>query len=326
MDNEELKVQEPVPVEETKEVTPEATEDLAKTAENDEMAPTPPPKPARPLSPFSQSQTTLKEAFPSVEPQIIKAVLIAANGNVDQAFNALLAMSDPDYKPDYHSDPNSQRGSSQIEQDEKLARELAGEVNPQAHYSSSSRVRSGFSGRYDDERRSNDRQERSFFDDDLPEIRENLTKGFNETRTKVNSWVENLRKKIDGAAAGNNNNNNNYDDDEDYYTTNNNPSRSQLFGALGNNDRPSSERKSRGNRYYDRDPREINDDFQGISLADNSEDKPTPPPKPPRPSNVVNALGETKPKEDKQWEPIKSSEESAESKDPFFIGESDDEK
>lgn len=49
-----------------------------------------PPKPPRPLSPREQSEITLKEAFPSVEPGVVKAVLVASNWNVERAFNALL--------------------------------------------------------------------------------------------------------------------------------------------------------------------------------------------------------------------------------------------
>lgn len=49
-----------------------------------------PPKPPRPLSPKQQSENTLKEAFPSIEPGVVRAVLTASNWNVERAFNALL--------------------------------------------------------------------------------------------------------------------------------------------------------------------------------------------------------------------------------------------
>jgi CUE domain len=52
----------------------------------------PPPKPPRPLSPQKQAENTLKEAFPSIDASIIKAVLIASGGNVEPAFNALLGI------------------------------------------------------------------------------------------------------------------------------------------------------------------------------------------------------------------------------------------
>lgn len=49
-----------------------------------------PPKPPRPVSPRQQAENTLKEAFPSLEASVVKAVLVASNWNVERAFHALL--------------------------------------------------------------------------------------------------------------------------------------------------------------------------------------------------------------------------------------------
>lgn len=49
-----------------------------------------PPKPPRPVSPQQQAENTLKEAFPSLEASVVKAVLVASNWNVERAFHALL--------------------------------------------------------------------------------------------------------------------------------------------------------------------------------------------------------------------------------------------
>ena len=51
-----------------------------------------PAKPPRPLSPQQQAELTLAEAFPTVEPGVIKAILIASRGDIEPAFNALLGM------------------------------------------------------------------------------------------------------------------------------------------------------------------------------------------------------------------------------------------
>lgn len=51
---------------------------------------TPPPKPPRPLTPSQQAENTLKEAFPTIDAAVVKAVLRASGGNVEPAFNALL--------------------------------------------------------------------------------------------------------------------------------------------------------------------------------------------------------------------------------------------
>ncbi len=37
-----------------------------------------------------------------------------------------------------------------------------------------------------------------FLEDDLPQIKENVRKGFLETQTKVNRWITDFRKKLDG--------------------------------------------------------------------------------------------------------------------------------
>jgi hypothetical protein len=51
-----------------------------------------PPKPPRPVSETQQNEAILKEAFPSVEMSVIKAVLRASGGRVEPAFNALLGL------------------------------------------------------------------------------------------------------------------------------------------------------------------------------------------------------------------------------------------
>ena len=49
-----------------------------------------PPKPPRPLNPQQQAENTLKEAFPTIDVAVVKAVLMASGGRVEPAFNALL--------------------------------------------------------------------------------------------------------------------------------------------------------------------------------------------------------------------------------------------
>lgn len=59
----------------------------AKPAQPEETAPA---KPPRPLNSQQQAENTLKEAFPTIDAAIIKAVLTASGGRVEPAFNALL--------------------------------------------------------------------------------------------------------------------------------------------------------------------------------------------------------------------------------------------
>lgn len=323
MAEEELQAKEPVPEPESdvkhseednspgQEVVPSPVK-----PHDDEGPPAPPPKPKRPQSPFSEACLTLKEAFPDADDNMIRALIVASNGQMENAFNGMLAFSDPSLKPDFSAAHHPRGGGpapppmsgggggrhkSQIEQDEALARKLAQQYehgsSDRSSFSSSRRVRgSGYSGRYDDTRPSE--PERSFFDDDLPEIKENLSRGFQETRTKVSNWVTTMRKRFD------------QEDDK--------PNRPSGYGY----------ENARRTNYYDRDPAEMTDDFQGISLRD--EDQPRrhsretlpkgpPPPKPPRP--VMNAFGD----EGNKWEPLKSVNPEPIDKDPFFIGESDEE-
>ena len=49
-----------------------------------------PPKPPRPVKPEQQAESTLREAFPSIDAAVVKAVLRASGGRVEPAFNALL--------------------------------------------------------------------------------------------------------------------------------------------------------------------------------------------------------------------------------------------
>ena len=90
-----------------------------------------PPKPPRPLAPEQQAENTLKEAFPTIEAPVIKAVLRASGGRVEPAFNALLGMSDPDAaepaappQPPRPPPPTSTE-MDQLAADERYARQLA---------------------------------------------------------------------------------------------------------------------------------------------------------------------------------------------------------
>jgi hypothetical protein len=317
----------------TKSINSDKIDEVAESvgAGPDENAsPAPPPKPPRPLSPFAQAYATLKEAFPNTDVGIIRAVLVASQYDLDRAFSALLSMNDPDFKPELPPRrPSEQEQQRQMEEDEALARQLAEEDgnHRRPSHSSSRRVRtgaSGYSGRYDDAGPTE--PERSFFDDDLPEIKESFQKGFNETKVKVSSWMTNLRKKIDGEEG-----------------------QPGIFGALGgtgtprssndeyrrrSTERPSGDGRHGHDKYYDRDPAEIADDFRGISLRDDVDgaDAPAKPPRPNRP-RAVSALGDESPMVESKgttvgakWEPLKSVPPEPESdKDPFFIGDSDEE-
>lgn len=182
-------------------------------------------------------------------------------------------MSDPNYKPEEQEipppqPPRPQQPRSQVEQDELYARQLA------EHY------QSGFQGygsrlrgdppvgerRHETGLKPNelyDDREHSFFDDDLPVIKQNIQKGFQETQSKFNKWINDFRKKIDGE-----------EEDEDYPAAAGSQPRRQNFGPSQSDQlygiRKSAEqsRRSGDRERYDSDPRVLGDDFEALELRD----------------------------------------------------------
>lgn len=64
----------------------------AASSTNADASDAPPPPPPRPLTEAQKNELILKEAFPSVEIGVIKAVLRASRGQVEPAFHALLGL------------------------------------------------------------------------------------------------------------------------------------------------------------------------------------------------------------------------------------------
>ncbi|BDD55064.1 hypothetical protein MAP00_000618 [Monascus purpureus] len=307
-------------------------------------APPPPPKPPRPLSPRQQAENTLKEAFPTIDAAVVKAILVASGWNVERAFHALLGMTDPSVQeeapPPKPPRPSTSTTQRQLEEDEMYARQLA------AHYNSAPR-RSQYPDRRDEypyRQRGGgeyleEEKEYSFFDDDLPVIRENIRKGFLDTQSKVNSWVQNLRKKFEN-------------EDEDDFQDNQGrrtPSRSRGSGELS--------RRSGDRERYDADPQLLSDDFSALELRDGEAPPSRPPRRPlanpdlyksssPSPDRRKVSFQEGPPTEigssrdtpepakalstggrSSKWQPLTTVEPSPiGDNDPFSLGDSDDEK
>lgn len=199
-------------------------------------------------------------------------------------------MSDPNFKAEETPPPQpprpSQQPRSQVEQDEIYARQLA------EHYQSSyqgygSRLRGDPPAphpRRDTGLKPNelhDGKEHSFFDgittplrasipcpthtlvDDLPEIRRNIEQGFRETQTKVNRWITDFKKKLDG--------------EPDEYDKYGNPvphqEQRQNFGPSQSDQmhgvrRSAETRRSADRDRYDSDNRMLGDDFEALELRD----------------------------------------------------------
>jgi hypothetical protein len=99
----------------------------------------------------------------------------------------------------------------------------------------------------------------SFLDDDLPVIKENLRKGFVETQKTVNSWITNLKKRIDGEDLDDINQGN-----QGAAHGRNAGRTNQPYGARRSGDG----RRSGDYNRYDADPQVLSDDFGGIQLND----------------------------------------------------------
>ncbi|KAF1937603.1 hypothetical protein EJ02DRAFT_426480 [Clathrospora elynae] len=314
----------------------------------------PPQKPPRPVDAQVQAQNTLIEAFPDIDSNIIKAVLVASGGKVEPAFNALLSMSDPDFRAEEAPPPQPPRPQprSQLEQDEIYARQLAEHYQSQGGHGPRPQGEAG--RRQQPGARPNEPdREHSFFDDDLPEIRKNIEQGFKETQQTVTKWITNFTKKLDiepdefdrygnpqyqGRTAPPSQQRQNYG-----------PSQSeQMYGIR----KSAEQRRSADHNRYDADNRVLGDDFAQLELRDSdgigqrsssrphaNPDlfKPTPvaPPQSgpvdevdalyrnPSPSNQ-NGQGKSG---GKKWQPLTSVAPHPEpdDHDPFSLGDSDDE-
>jgi hypothetical protein len=239
----------------------------------EEIPEVPPPKPPRPADVQQQAENTLIEAFPGIDAKVVKAVLVASGGKVEPAFNALLSMSDPNFKAEEAAPPpqppRPSQPRSQLEADEQYARQLAqhyqsqSQAQHQQHQQHQQRQRQQTGGLHPNE--AHDDREHSFFDDDLPVIRKNIEEGFRETQSKVNKWITDFRKKLDGEP-----------DDYDQYGNpvptspqprrqNFGPSQSdQLYGIR----KSAEQRRSADHNRYDTDNRVLGDDFEALELRD----------------------------------------------------------
>lgn len=335
--------------------TTTGTKPLPASVEDEAVAPN---KPPRPQTEAQKNELILKEAFPGVDAGVIRAVLSASAGKVEPAFNALLEMTDPDAvknepeetgPPPQPPRPTGQRAQmSQLEADELYARQLAEHYDNVGAYEARTSSRNpggrpgpnprGQQGFNDDER------EHSFLDDDLPVIRDNLRKGFEETQKQVNGWITNIRKKIEE----------NFDESEQ-----GGPSgQGQQNPQQGQYARQGPGRRSGDYHRYDADPQVLSDDFAGMKFASDGTPvqqqtsgvyRPPPSSSSPAPGsgrrvgfrdeteeiNMYDTSPRVPPKDTpptssaktSKWQPLSSMDPNPiGDNDPFSLGDSEDEK
>jgi hypothetical protein len=166
---------------------------------------TPPPMPARPsnskfLSQIDLTINQLIEMFPETDLKFIKMALIASEGRLEPASNALLFLSDPNSGieiPNPNFNNNMIDPINQLESDEALARSLAKSYekgnNSKSYYnhkhiSPSMKKHHSFNNNLDD---------KDFDDED--DIYDSFTKNVTEAKQIVGGWFDNISKKIQGS-------------------------------------------------------------------------------------------------------------------------------
>ncbi|GMG18924.1 unnamed protein product [Ambrosiozyma monospora] len=160
----------------------------------------PPSRPPRPVSAEQKLINQLHQAFPKIEEKYIKMALIASEGNLDPAFNALLFLSDPTsgiqipkIKTKPPVPPKDVERKRQLESDEALARRLARqyeEGSGHRHHKQAppkpTRKPQNWEG-YDNYGKGSDSDE---------DIVDTISKNVEEARVKVGGWLGNIAKKL----------------------------------------------------------------------------------------------------------------------------------
>lgn len=282
-----------------------------------------PPQPPRPKDPVQQVINELQSAFPNIEEKLVIATLIASQGNPDPAFNALLYISDPSFKPEIPvfnpvSEPNvlTKKNTNELTDDELLARQLQKEFELEDRRNrrkaqerrKEQHRRHSHQGQGQQRRRSDD-GDIDDSPDEFEQIKETFTQGLEEARTTLNGWVSNLAKKFDG---------NSNQQGQGQQNQSENP---KLFGALGGSS--FNENKKKSNRF-DEDPEIISNDFHDrieIQNNDNEEEEEENPLLPTRPKNSTSIESKDN-NVQKQWQPLET--ENANS-DAFLVTDSEDE-
>lgn len=289
-----------------------------------------PPPPPRPVSPASMIKKDLKDAFPNIEDKLITAVLIASQGNVDPAFNALLYISDPSFQPEIPTpvttQPQTKSGNVKkgtLTDDELLARKLQQEFELKDR-----RRRSRHEEKQRRRRGGGDRQHPQLNDydddstDEFGQIKESFTQGFEEARTTLNGWVSGIAKKFQEPADGDIHQSQKQSQSAGSANT-------KLFGALGGSSfNFNNNNKQKTNSRFDEDPQIISNNFhEQINLNDHDvDDAPSLPKRQGQGapnSQQKSQQSDTYSESNKKWQPLNS--DVPVNSDAFLVTDSEDE-
>lgn len=202
----------------------------------------PPQKPSRPatktpstvrLSPIDEVIAELTEMFPTTDVKYIKMALIASEGRLEPASNALLFLSDPESGIEIPQQQQQQfvqtPANIQLQRDEELARKLAKSYQKR----STPQIPSKSSHGRAPGSKNNNVHDFGYQDSDDDDIIENINKNLNEAKDAIGGWFDNVAKKFQEVVVQPNaqqqktNTNRQYNDESNYRpqarTRNSNP-------------------------------------------------------------------------------------------------------
>lgn len=279
-----------------------ASEKSQKAELNEEDAP---PMPKRPVDPVQQLKDELLLAFPDADAKLVTTVLVASQGNLEHAFSALLYYFDPLNPADIPVPaPAALAGKAAgqapagllaagakyglLTEDEILARKLQQqfeEEDRQARQQRRSRRLQQQQPRQRLPREQYDYDDDSY--DEIEQIKETFTQGFEEAKTTINGWMLGLSKKLEEFSQG--------DEPQDSRQQYQGP----LFGALGGsagNDTRTLKRE--GNRVqFDEDPVQITELHLPLIRMNNNEKMEK------QPTTAAGAAAASA-ASDKKWQPL----------------------
>ncbi|AGO11338.1 AaceriACR083Cp [[Ashbya] aceris (nom. inval.)] len=231
----------------------------------------------------------LKTAFPNIEEKIVKAVLIASQGVLDPAFNALLFLSDPTFEeeaalPTQPVPAVAQAAipTSQLQQDEMLARQLDEQFNRKDMRAERAARERRIREREEEFQRKQQqlRSEYGGYGSDDEDFIDVLNRGLQETSKKVGRWWEDIKKNF----------NEELDGQDARPGAGPQRARQQRFNSFG----------ARDNEAYPTEQQ-----LRGVSLHDDDDDEPAPRLPPRRTSTgPVPARADGPNVERKRWQPL----------------------
>ena len=215
---------------------------IQETHTNDSDTPPMPPRPST-LSPRSATISHLKDIFPNIDLKYIKMALIASEGRLESASNALLFLSDPQSGIEVPITLNSSpQQPPSLQSDEKLARRLARSYQfhkPQTH---SNKKLPPIPPAKPKSMREGDRKFLDLGDYSQDDVLDTLERNINDAKQTIGSWFSSVAKKLQ-----------NNDDDIDVGGGSGNYGNDGLYS---NNHNPNLRRQSSQSPYQQHNPQQ----------------------------------------------------------------------